>query len=333
VILLKRRLSSNQTVLLALAGVILVGIGDWVTGPDLAFSVFYLPPIMLVAWRLGWGSGAVFAVLSAMIWLWCDLVLHRYTEPGIHYWNGGVRLLIFLIVAYTLAALKNARDEQEELIQFVIHDLRSPLTNMLAALQLLDENDSRGDRASMVSLACSSGDRMLGLIDSLNDLGRLEGGRMPLDLREEQVSELVDGALRQVSAWADKEGITLECRLEGPAAVLADARLTVRVIVNLLGNAIKFSPSGSAILIRTQAHQRDSVAISITDEGPGIPPEWAKKAFEKFGQVQARHEGVAVGSGLGLAFCKFAVEAQAGLIWLESDGKNGSTVAFTLPRA
>ena len=115
--------------------------------------------------------------------------------------------------------------------------------------------------------------------------------------------------------------------------ILADADLVVRVLVNLLGNALKYSPVGGTVHVSAAAYPGDKVALHIRDEGMGIAPEWVDKVFGKFSQVEARKAGAAIGSGLGLTFCRLAVEAQGGRIWLESTVGQGTTVIFTLPQS
>jgi signal transduction histidine kinase len=113
-------------------------------------------------------------------------------------------------------------------------------------------------------------------------------------------------------------------------AVFADPSLTQRIVVNLLNNAIKFSPQGGVITLQAAHASEGTVTISVHDQGPGIPVAWQRRVFAKYGQVSGGKSG---GSGLGLTFCKLAVEAQDGRIWLESEAGNGTTLHFSLPAA
>ena len=115
-------------------------------------------------------------------------------------------------------------------------------------------------------------------------------------------------------------------------AAWADAALLGRVLVNLFSNALRYSPKGSTISVDVRPINGGELQIIISDQGPGIPSKWRRKAFEKYRQVQARKEGSAVGSGLGLAFCRMAIEAQNGRIWLESAQPSGTSVFMTLPQ-
>jgi len=161
---------------------------------------------------------------------------------------------------------------------------------------------------------------------------RLESGLMPLQISEVNVKELVDLSLEQVALQAEQNQLTLATELNTDIErICADRELTVRVLVNLLGNAIKFSPASSVITVSVASTEANMLAFSVADQGPGIPKQWVRKAFDKFAQIEARQAGAAVGSGLGLTFCQLAVEAQGGRISLKSDSGQGTTVTFTLP--
>ncbi len=320
---------------LAIAFTAVVWLLDYVTGPQISTSIFYLIPISLTVWYIDTTSGIFFAIASAVIWLITDILTNVYTAPLSPYWNAMVRLGFFSIVLAALASLKAARQRQEELMEFVVHDLRSPLSNMLTALDLLPDLIAEGDleeARELINMSTTSGNRLLILINSLLDLARLESKKMPLELEKIYLQNCLNEAMLQVSTMAARKEITVALQ-EAPAELyaIADRELTLRILVNILGNAIKFSPAGSQISIGMQLAQKGVVQVCVSDQGPGIPQKWQRQAFEKFGQVQARKAGAAVGSGLGLAFCKLAVEAQDGQIWFEPGDPLGTVVCFTYP--
>ena len=330
--------SRSSLVALSLALTVLVGGMDYLTGRELAFSIFYVLPISLAAWFVGRRAGIVMSILGASLWLMADLLAeHVYSYPAIPYWNATVRLGFFLIVTYALAALRSSRARQEELGQFIVHDLRSPLSGVMIGLQTLQ--DIGGEtmdpiQEDVVKTCLASCDRMSTLISSLLDLSRLESGQMLLHLSDIGVRELVDSSLSQVTAWAARNRATLTFHPNTDIqTVYADQELTERVLVNLLSNAIKFSPPESAVTVSVAPNDADMVAFGVTDQGPGIPKEWVNRVFDKFAQVDADGEGKSIGAGLGLTFCRLAVEAQGGRIWLESEVGKGTTVTFTLPKS
>jgi signal transduction histidine kinase len=321
---------------LGLAFVLLLGAIDYLTGAEISFSIFYLLPISVVAWLVGRAAGIVMSAAGATTWFVADMLAeHVYSHPAIPYWNAIMRLGFFLVVTHTLTGLRASRERQEELGHFIVHDLRSPLGTVMTGLQFLQ--DTAGEtmdtaQRGLVETCLTSCNRMMTLVNSLLDLARLESGHMPVQLREVKVKELVESSLEQVGVWAKAHSVSLAAELEAREEVVwADMTLTMRILVNLLSNAIRFSPAGSEVTVRVAPSDASMLAFSVTDQGCGIPPEWVGKVFDKFAQVEAQKAGRAIGSGLGLTFCRLAVEAQGGRIWLESEVDKGTTVSFTLP--
>jgi signal transduction histidine kinase len=323
---------------LAILLVLIVWFVDLISGPQLSVSIFYLAPIGFAAWYLGPWHGAFISLISAAAWLASDLSdTPGYTQLFIPYWNGTVRLVGFFLLSYLTTTIKVTRQRQEEMTSFIVHDLRSPLASMLISYQLLEEADAAEgqvsrDRQMALDFGLKSAYHMQSLIDSLLDLDRLEAGQMPVQRHTMPIHELIDQALEQVTLIAGQHQISLKVDdTTNRARVSIDPELTVRVLVNLLTNAINFSPSDSTIVMDVRPEEPDCYLFRISDQGPGIPREWRQEAFRKFGQVHARKSGIPVGSGLGLTFCKMAVEAQGGDIWIEEGERGGTDVCLTLP--
>lgn len=308
---------------------------DYLTGSEFSFSIFYLIPISLVAWFIDRETGVIMSILGAACWLTVDLLTHSaYSHPATPYWNMLVRLGFFLIVTVILSGLRVAQVRKEELREFIVHDLRSPLSNVMVGLQTLQEiANETGDttQEELVKTCLTSCQRMLMLINALLDLARLESEQMPLQMEEIDVEELVESSLRQVWIWAGQKHILVKSQLDtGVKTVCADSELTGRVLVNLLSNAIKFSPVESTIMVNVTPTDNGKIAFSITDQGQGLPQEWRSRVFEKFAQAEARQSRGTFGSGIGLTFCRSAVEAQNGQIWIKSAINQGTVVTFTL---
>lgn len=331
---LDKQSKTNVTLFVGIL-VAIVGYIDYITGVEMSFSIFYLIPVSLAAWFLGRRAGLMTSAFSSVIWLTADLVTNStYSHPAIPYWNAAVGFGLFIIVTYALSTAHANLQVQEQLTQFIVHDLRSPLTNVITGLQTLQLiiDEPGEDKNELIAMAINGGNRMLTLINSMLDLSRLEGGRMPVQKEQVSVKEMVDKSLEQVALWASQNHVTLSSQIEpGIETLMADKELTTRVLVNLLSNALKFSPEESTITIRVSAKSPDLLLFGVSDQGPGISPEWARKVFDRFAQVESRKHGAAVGSGLGLAFCRLAVESQGGKIWLESELGKGTTFLFTLP--
>jgi PAS domain S-box-containing protein len=229
-------------------------------------------------------------------------------------------------------ALDRARDE---LTHTMVHDLRNPLTSIRGALEVLDltpHSTLTGADWSMVKVAREGTERLLGLVRAILDVSQLEGGRMPLDRQIVPLRPLVTETFHFQAPLAQEKGVRLQNNVGADQPHLwVDPGLLRRVLQNLVENAIKFTPSGGLVSVEVAAEPEStsSLRILVSDTGPGIPPSLRGQLFQKF--VRGRQKGY--GSGLGLAFCRLAVEAHGGRIWLDGDVGGGATVVFTLPVA
>ena len=134
--------------------------------------------------------------------------------------------------------------------------------------------------------------------------------------------------------WAERTRVRIVKEIPpGLPSIQVDRQLTTRVLVNILANAVKFSPSDGTITVEAIPGNTGELILGVHDEGPGIPPEWAEKVFNKYAQIDQRKHGARAGAGLGLTFCKLAVNTQGGHIWVESDGETGTSVRFTVLEA
>jgi len=231
--------------------------------------------------------------------------------------------------------LQDQEHLRDALIEFLVHDLRSPLTNIISGLETLlvstEDNLTPEDR-ELIEMALIGAHRLLTMVNSILDLRKLEEGKFPLYLKEFEPREAVGEAIRQVQLWARQSNINLQVEFEPnvPEKMIADRWVLIRILVNLLSNALKYTPSSGTIKVRVFMDD-GWVHFSVADQGPGIPKEYLDRIFDRFVQVEARKAGAAVGTGLGLTFCKLAVEAHGGRIWIESEVGKGTTVHFVLP--
>jgi len=191
----------------------------------------------------------------------------------------------------------------------------------------LPANDE--SQQALMSIAIRSAGRLSRLVDSLLDLRRLEAGQMVLSRAQTNVNQLIAEAAEQVLPAAEGKDTVL--RVELPPRlpfVSMDGDMIRRVIINLMDNAVKYTPRGGSIAVGAKATVTE-VTISVRDNGPGIPPSEHTRVFNKFARLQ--REAAPKGLGLGLAFCRLAIEAHGGKIWVESAVGRGSTFLFTLP--
>ncbi len=218
-----------------------------------------------------------------------------------------------------------------DLTSMIFHDLRSPLGNVISSLEVLRSSVPEDDEAmqSVLSIALRSSRRLSRLVDSLLDLGQLESGQAVLHKESASLGALIAEAVEEIHPVAESRGHLLQFDLPRRLPVVEiDVDMVRRVLINLLDNAIKYTRSGGRITIAAR-HEGDHVRISVSDTGPGIAPRDQQAIFEKFSRV--RQEGRSKGLGLGLAFCRLAVEAHGGQIWVESELGKGATFSFTLP--
>ena len=318
---------------------ILLGVIDYLTGAEVSFSIFYLAPISVVAWFVGRRSAFVLSLLAGIIWLLADIVSGgTYSYALIPYWNALVRFGFFLIVSLAVSSLSDTQLRKEELAQFIFHDLRAPLSNTISGLRavrdLLSSKEADDDLNDLVRMCLISCNRMSLLIQSLLDLSRLEIGKLQLNQGQVVVKELLDSALEQVSVYAKRTNLLLIAEIDQHIKeIYADSGLTERILVNLLSNAIKASKLGSSIRIQVAPYSSNLISIRVSDSGPGMTKEWVEKVFDKFSQTEIGIARGEISTGLGLTFCRLAVEAQGGTIKLESAINVGTTVTFTLPTA
>jgi signal transduction histidine kinase len=227
-----------------------------------------------------------------------------------------------------LQKLEGLRDD---LTHMIVHDLRTPLTNIIGNLQTLQEADyDRELTQEFVPVAVEAGQTLLGMVNDLLDISKLEAGQMVLEITEFPVAEVIEMALDSVRGLAERKGLELSAEVSPPDLRLrADEDKIRRALTNILGNAVKFTREGS---VRVQARGEDGgVLISVTDTGEGIPEADRERIFGKFSQVEGRSAGHTMSTGLGLAFVKLAVEAHGGRAWVESEIGKGSTFFASLP--
>jgi signal transduction histidine kinase len=238
-----------------------------------------------------------------------------------------------------LAAAERARRESEqvkdEFISVVGHELRTPLTSIRGSLGLLEGGvcgELPEEAQSMLTLAVTNTDRLVRLINDVLDIERMDAGAMELELAPVRVSELVTNAIQAVQMNATQAGLTLIADVDEDLTVSVDADRIIQVLVNLLGNAIKFSPRRGTIEV-TVSSERGCARFAVKDTGRGIPADRLESIFERFRQVDSSDAREMGGSGLGLAIARDIVSHHGGQMSVESEVGAGSTFHFTLPLA
>lgn len=226
---------------------------------------------------------------------------------------------------------------REDMTNMLVHDLRSPLSMVIGGLKLLPEAYELRDPdrfQQILTMAHNSSDRILTLIDQLLDISQLERGQLPLRLEAVEIEALLREIRGRFAPTAASDQITLMVAADSnlPEAYV-DRALILRVLSNLVDNALKFTPDGGRVQLwarRDREAGPNMLLVGVRDTGAGIPPEYQERVFEKFQQIPSTR-GRRRGTGLGLSFCKLVVEAHGGRIWVESKLGEGSTFLITLP--
>ena len=223
---------------------------------------------------------------------------------------------------------------KKEFVSTVSHELRTPLTSIRGSLSLLASGILGGlpdDAQEAVGIADRNALRLIGLINDILDLERFESGRIEMSMGDVELQDVLQRSVEAVKGVAEQQGIGLEIRNAG-ARAWADADRLVQVVVNLLGNAIKFSRSGQSVTLEAE-RKPPFVEVRVIDRGRGIPEAFREAVFERFKQVEASDARDKGGTGLGLAICKVIVERHGGEIGVLSEEVRGSTFFFRVPEA
>ena len=217
---------------------------------------------------------------------------------------------------------------REEVLGVVAHDLRNPLGVVGSAIEMLREDLAPAEREKFLGAASRGLRQMNRLIGDLLDVMRLETGHLALETEEFAVATALEEAAESVRPLASQRGVMLKVDNPGPPVrVRADRGRLAQVLGNLLGNAVKFTPAGGHIELRSRSRDGEAM-FEIADTGPGVSAEAQTHLFERFWQArQTDRRGV----GLGLPIAKGIVEAHGGRIWVESEPGKGSRFCFTLP--
>jgi signal transduction histidine kinase len=230
--------------------------------------------------------------------------------------------------------LAAASQHKSEFLANMSHELRTPLNAIIGFSEVLNDrmfgelNDKQGEYLQDIH---ASGQHLLSLINDILDLSKIEAGRMELELADFHLPTAIDNALILVRERASRRGIRLGSALdESLGTIRADERKVKQVLLNLLSNALKFTPEGGRIDVRAAMHD-GAAEISVTDTGVGIAPEDQEAIFEEFRQVGTADKKVE-GTGLGLALSRKFIELHGGRIWVKSEVGQGSTFTFTMPR-
>jgi len=246
------------------------------------------------------------------------------------------RLLILHDVTYQF----ELEAYRQEMSSMIVHDLRSPLSSLITGLDMaLSEIEHLPVEANAETLkitlgvGLSSANSLLKLVEGILDVNKLEAGEVMLALAPLNLRDLVQQACDRLGPVGAGASITLSLEMpESLPDIVADHEKIERVVVNLVDNALRYTPQGGRVTVRLKASEQGHQTVSVIDTGEGIPADFRERVFERFFQIdpKGRRRGTR-GTGLGLTFCRLAVEAHRGRIWVDGGPEGGAAFHFTLP--
>jgi signal transduction histidine kinase len=245
-----------------------------------------------------------------------------------------LRVAAFTSLARKDALLRRQKEQLEhlgalkdDLVSLLVHDMRNPLTSVMAVLSLLKKSATDPEAASDIALGMIAASRLRDVIEDVLEVHRLEAAELKLRIEEVSMRSLVRSAAETLDGAARLAGVRIDCANIDEVTIAVDRRLVRRALENLMTNAIKYSPRQAAVDVRAR-QAGDRIEIDVADRGPGIPEVARQRIFDKFGTVEARQDTARRGYGLGLYLVRLVAAAHHGEIRVR-DREGGGTV-FTL---
>ena len=238
-------------------------------------------------------------------------------------------------IYHDISSRVELEEMRQDLTAMLLHDLQSPLSNVISTLELLRmQTAAEGDAMTLelLDIAARSSGQLQRLIASLMDISRLEAGQPVGQQTAVELSRLISDAYEIDEPNFARRGVVLQRHLpDDLPALYVEPHVISRVLLNLFDNALKYSHDGERVTVEGRAIDNGEVLISVSDQGNGIPKEYREIIFEKFRRIKS--DSSSKGLGLGLAFCRLAVEAHGGRIWVDDAPGGGARFNLTLPEA
>lgn len=225
---------------------------------------------------------------------------------------------------------------REDISSMIVHDLRGPLTAVTTSLKLLGEIAASDDPVGKMiknttDLSSRAVRKLLSLVDSLLDVSKMESGLASLECEPTRIAAVCSNVIDELAPLAQEMEVELHLLMPDDLPLLnADSNKLERVLLNLVDNAIKFTPSRGEVVIQAHAASEGFIRLDVQDTGPGIPDDYKERLFDRYAQIDGQR-GRRRGTGLGLTFCKMTVEAHGGRIWVEDNPNGGAIFSFIMP--
>ena len=347
-----RRYESNLTVfILALLLILLISYFDYVTGPDLSFSFFYLIPISLFAIyrNTSYVYVLVYALIASVLGFLAEHIGRGNSDLFLTVWNSVVRLSTFILLGLLLvylkeklkelrvtnANLKQLNEEKNIILGTAAHDLRNPIAGIYSFSNLLtnDFADQLNSEAlEIVEIIKSTSHNSLFILQNLLDVSKIESGQVAMNLKNQDYLSFLQHQISVNRIQAKHKEISISFHYPVvEIALLFDEHYLSEVVDNLLSNAIKYSNKNTEIVVRVSQDNGKQILTEVIDQGQGILAEEQQKLFNYFQTTSSRPTGGEQSTGLGLAIAKKIVVLHGGEIGLKSVPNEGSTFYFLLP--
>lgn len=228
--------------------------------------------------------------------------------------------------------LRKLQKLRTDLFNMLVHDLKGPISDIIANLDILTYT-VKGENTEYVETAQAGCNTLYNMVSNLLDIARLEEGNISLLEEELDPQELIKESIAGLLVTGKSKNLSFQEQFPEAGSVLlhGDRSMLTRVLQNLLANAIHYSPRGATITTGFRDINSQEIEFSVNDSGPGVPEQYKEAIFDKYVQLDKKADGRVYTTGLGLAFCKMAVEAHGGAISVESGGDKGSKFCFVLP--
>ncbi len=343
--------NNRLALLLSFLLILAIGIVDYFTGAEIAFSIFYLIPILILALQntIKQHHIVVNAILASTVWFIPEYIAGDYSHTAIPVWNSFVRLVIFIVVGQlafnlnqkhqklkeTNKVLENLNSEKNKLIGIAAHDLRNPIGNIFAFSDLLitgysDKSDPNA--LKIIGYIKTISSNTLEMLEKLLDISKIESGTVSLTFTRQEYTSFIKKQITLNQMFADKKNIKIIFTPEKEKLYLSfDEHYLSEAINNLLTNAVKFSYPDNEITVRI-SEKKKFIKTEVSDKGKGIPVEEQKKLFQYFQKTSVKPTGGEKSTGLGLAIAKKIVMEHNGRIGVESKPGEGSTFYYELPK-